>query len=581
MNNTAVDRKTLAWIKEGVDETLQFAQDALTEFSENVDDTSPIKICISALHRVSGAAEMVEIEGAKLLANEMKLLACALVDNKVSNKQDAAEVLAAGMFQLTGYLESLYHGQPDVPLVLLPLLNDCRTCQNKELFTEGDFLTPDLSISMSSAAISQKEAVINSSHNAGVTNNISALAKRLRPGYLSGLLGVLKKENEGDNLKKLTFVLNKLLNASTTSQSEQLWWVALGIVDSLQDSSIKPCVSVKRLLARIDRQIKRVITSGEQALTDEPPTKIIKNILYYISQSKTADNRVGDIKKTFQLYGPSSETIVKSRESLYGFNVNMVDRVSTQLHEELNTIRDALDVALHSNGGRMDGLEPILDNFSIIKETLNMLGMKKESTIISDQVEFLQPKIGLSETLTDEDFMRVATALLHIESAITNLATAIHQPHNEDSISPAEHQRILEVVSRELLTVIHDIKNAVNEYSIEPSKISVLGNIPDDLKQIANVMKAIGDEQQSNLANAMNQYVCQELILNKSAESSFKLDLFADAITGLENYYQAMIEESVGSECGLQVASQSITDLGYPPAQMIKPATSHYEALLH
>ncbi len=124
MNNATVDRKTLAWIKEGVDETLQFGHDALAEFSENIEDTTPLKICISALHRVSGAVQMVEIEGARILATEMKLLACAIVEGSIKNKPEAAEVLAAGMFQLTGYLDSLYHGQPDMPLVLLPLLND-------------------------------------------------------------------------------------------------------------------------------------------------------------------------------------------------------------------------------------------------------------------------------------------------------------------------------------------------------------------------------------------------------------------------------------------------------------------------
>lgn len=233
--NISVDRKTLAWIKEGVDETLQYAQDALAEFSENTEDTSPVKICISALHRVSGVAKMVEIEGARILAMEMKMLACALVEDTVKNKQESAEVLAAGMIQLTGYLQSLYHGQPDLPLILLPLLNDCRACQDKELFTEGDFFSPNLSASMPSI-----EATMSLEAEPDTTNNISALAKKLRPGYLSGLLGVLKKDNETANLKKLTFVLDKLLNASTTDKSEQLWWIALGIVDSLHEQGLEP-----------------------------------------------------------------------------------------------------------------------------------------------------------------------------------------------------------------------------------------------------------------------------------------------------------------------------------------------------
>lgn len=567
MSNTTVDRKTLAWIKEGVDETLQLGQDALAEFIENTSDTSPLKICISALHRVSGAVQMVEIEGATILATEMKLLACSLIDGNVKNQLEAAEVLAAGMFQLTGYLESLYHGQPDLPLVLLPLLNDCRACQNKALFTEGDFFSPNLSIAR---PIKQSTSAVTMgfAHTQGVTNNISALAKKLRPGYLSGLLGIFRKVNEADNLKKLTFVLSKLLSASTTDKAEQLWWTALGIVDSLHDQSLKPSVSVKILLGRIDRQIKRVITSGEQALTDEQSTKIIKNLLYYISQSNTYDNRIGDIKMAFQLSSSIETSIESSRESLYGFNVKMIDSVTMQLNEELGTIRDALDITLHSNGGVTSGLEPILKNYSVVKETLNMLGMKRQKEIIQQQEEFLHQKIIMGATLSDKELMDVATALLHIETSINNLASAMRQPSNDDSLPPAEYEKLQKLVARELLTIIQAIKNSVDDYSIDPSKIAPLGAIPDQLKQIADVMRTINDEQQSNLAHAINQYTCQELILNENAESMVKLDLFADAITGLENYYQAILEESVASDIGLEVASQSITKLGYPPAQI-------------
>ena len=136
---TIVDRKTLAWIKEGVDETLKSVHHAPDDFLENVDDTSPIEACIEPLHRVKGAVEMVGIQGAAMVAEEMEHVARAVVENRVKQKTDAAEVLASGMLQLPGYLESLYYGQPDIPLILLPLLNDLRACQDKELLTEGEF----------------------------------------------------------------------------------------------------------------------------------------------------------------------------------------------------------------------------------------------------------------------------------------------------------------------------------------------------------------------------------------------------------------------------------------------------------
>jgi chemosensory pili system protein ChpA (sensor histidine kinase/response regulator) len=95
---TAVDRKTLAWIKEGVDETLNSIQEAPNQFAENPEDTTPIESCIAPLHRVKGAVEMVNIHGAMLLALELENLALAITENRIKQKNQAAEVLATGIY---------------------------------------------------------------------------------------------------------------------------------------------------------------------------------------------------------------------------------------------------------------------------------------------------------------------------------------------------------------------------------------------------------------------------------------------------------------------------------------------------
>ncbi len=565
LNNRAIDRKTLAWIKEGVADTLQFVQSALTDFTANSEDTTPIKTCIGALHRVKGAVEMVEIEGAKILAIELELLACALLDEQVKHKIEAAEVLAAGMYQLTGYLESLYHGQPDLPLILLPILNDCRACQGKALFSEGDFFVPKCSV-----VLPEKPA-----QKCVVAGDIAVVAKKLRPGYLSGLLGVIKQDREVENLEKLMFVLENLLIASTSNESHQFWWVSLGLVDSLHSKDVQPSVAVKILLGRIDREIYRIITQGEQALSTAPPETIIKNLLYYVAQSPSCSDRVAGIKKAFQLGQVDEHEIDKARESLYGFNVNMVESVADQLKEELLTIKDELDITKRNRLGSAEGLAPILKNFSTVSDILNMLGMAKQKAVLDAQKTLLAEKIAHHEVLSDEDLMDIATALLHVESSITHLARSMLSPDDLGGIPPAEYESMMKVVAQELLEILRSIKESVDQYSVKgSSSIALLGGVPDLLKQMAGAMHAINDDQQANLADAINQYVCQELILNENESSRINLDLLADAITGLENYYQALLEESVAPELGLKVASQSITRLGFPPEKI----SDHYDA---
>ncbi|MGD8560453.1 MAG: hypothetical protein PVF34_10585 [Gammaproteobacteria bacterium] len=564
MNSGIVDRKTLAWIKESVDETLKSVHHAPDEFLENPDETSPIEACIDPLRRVKGAVEMVGIQGAALLADEMKYLAEALVQGRVKQKNDAAEVLASGMLQLTGYLEGLYHGQPDIPLILLPILNDLRAAQDKELLTEGEFFSPDLSIPVPLQA--ENECI--------VSGDLPVVAKKLRPGYLSGLLGVIKEEDVVENTEKLILVLDNLKIASATEKAKQLWWIALGVVESLYEQALEASVAIKIILGRVDRQIQRVIEHGEQTLTEDPPDKIIKNLLYYIAQSESHNDNVYQIKKQFGLDYPDGGIVEKARENLYGFNVNLIDTISVQVKEELTAIKDSLDIAMHAKGGATEGLDSVLNRLSSVADALGMLGMNKPKERIGEQKEFLEPKIEAGEILSDDDLMGIASALLQVESSLSDLGSSL-DGHDEDSLlPPAEYENLLRLVAKETLADMQTIKDGVEQFQIDPEKPEVLDNIPQLLTNITGAMQILQFHFQANLAQAINYYVSNVLMNSDEQVSDVSFDLLADAIIGLENFHQAMLEESVAPEIGLDVASRSITQLGYSPDDCTPGASS-------
>ena len=363
MLKAVVDRKTLAWIKEGIEDTLNSIQEAPDRFAENPEDTAPIAACIAPLHKVKGALEIVGIHGAMLLALEMENLAQAIAHGRVKQKRQAAEVIATGMLQLPGYLESLYHGQPDMPLILLPLLNDLRAVQDKELLTEGEFFAPDLSM----------EIHLHCDGECIVDGDLPFIAKKLRPGYLSGLLGFIKGDQVTENLEKLILVVDNLLLASTSTKVKQLWWVALGVIESLYEQGLEASVAVKILLGRVDQQIQRIIESGEEMLADNPPNNIIKNLLYYLAQSQAKNSRVLELKKAFGLSYIDEKAVKKARENLYGFNVNLIETISVQVSEELTNIKEALDLAMHAKAGATAGLDPILAKLNTVADALGML----------------------------------------------------------------------------------------------------------------------------------------------------------------------------------------------------------------
>jgi chemosensory pili system protein ChpA (sensor histidine kinase/response regulator) len=498
---------------------------------------------------------MVGVVGAAMLAAEMEHLARALAEGKVKRKQDAAEVLATGIIQLPGYLESLYHGQPDLPLVLLPILNDFRACQDRALFTEGDFFSPNLQVTVPTESIGE----------GAISGDVVTVARQLRPIYLTALLGVIKDEDAILNREKLAVVLESLLGASQVEVAKQLWWIALGVIDSLRDGSLESCVAIKILLGRVDREVSRLIKQGEDSFSNEPPTKQIKNLLYYIAQSNSSSERVQQIRRTFALSHVDNNAVDSARESLYGFNVGLIDTITKQLEEELTTIKCELDVVMHGKGGSTEGLDGVLNNFTTIADALGMLGLYKQKALIAEQHEFLRAKSAAGETLSEDELLGVATALLYIESALDDLCGAIRQAGGDYELSSAEYGGAVKLVAHEIVEVFKDIKESVNSYSLQPSTITLLAEVPERLGTIAGVMRTLEDEQQANLTRSICLYVDQGIIRNKAKASIEKLDLLADAILGVENYYQSLLEESVAPEIGLKVAADSLIQLGYPP----------------
>ncbi len=68
----------------------------------------------------------------------------ALLDDTVKQRDEAYSVLMRGMVQLPDYLERVQSGHKDIPIVLLPLLNDLRACRGDNLLTESALFSPDL-----------------------------------------------------------------------------------------------------------------------------------------------------------------------------------------------------------------------------------------------------------------------------------------------------------------------------------------------------------------------------------------------------------------------------------------------------
>ncbi|WMJ70198.1 Hpt domain-containing protein [Stenotrophomonas sp. 24(2023)] len=125
----AMSHAALGWVKPELDETLRQARNEVEYFAEDPADGSRMRLCAGYLHQVQGTLRMVELYAPAMVAEELEQLAHAVGAGDVPDRDEACATLMRGSVLLPDYLERLQNGHRDIPIVLLPLLNDIRAAR--------------------------------------------------------------------------------------------------------------------------------------------------------------------------------------------------------------------------------------------------------------------------------------------------------------------------------------------------------------------------------------------------------------------------------------------------------------------
>ncbi|NLB13310.1 MAG: hybrid sensor histidine kinase/response regulator, partial [Gammaproteobacteria bacterium] len=198
-----IDFTTLAWVKGELDETLKQARQALEAYVEDPSDISQMRFCATYLHQVQGTLRMVELYGAAMVTEEMEHLAAALLDGQVAEKDEAYAALMRGMVQLPDYLERLQSGHKDIPIVLLPLLNDLRAARGEKSLSEIALFTPDLGQELPGAVAAPAQPLSDA--------ELATQVEPLRNQFQLALLKWFRNDDVDTSLARLADTCDKLI----------------------------------------------------------------------------------------------------------------------------------------------------------------------------------------------------------------------------------------------------------------------------------------------------------------------------------------------------------------------------------
>jgi chemosensory pili system protein ChpA (sensor histidine kinase/response regulator) len=561
---------------------------ALEKYADGGADPQSIDRCVNLLHTANGVLRLTETYGASLLTEEMEGTCRHLgkMRRQDGHSEEAVEALSRAAVQLPAYVELIMHGGRDIPLVLLPLLNDLRAARGRPLLSESTLL-------LNASSADTKSADIPDRQISG--ENICELCKQLRPRFQLALLGWIKGTQTEENLKQLAEVAERLERAAVAMETHQLWWVVGGVIEALLEHGIETSVSMKRLMGQADREIKRLSTMGESQYSEQPPTELVNNLLYYIARSNTSGPRVGAIREVFNLSDliPGDSQVEIVRENLAAPSVKLMQTVAEAIRDDLARVKDVLDIYVRTGMEHIEELAPQIELLKKIGDTLGVLGLGEMREIIQTKRQELQNIIETGSRVDESTLVNMASALLSVEDQLDEQLLLLIRPDAgeskeipkaglESGAIDSEYDKVVRAVMREAIVNLARVKDAVIQVLERPEEGAVLDAVPQQLGGIKAGLLILEKDAAAPIVDDIGEYVGELIQQGYEVVNTQPLDFLADAIVSLEYYMETiqagrsepiyMLDNARRCLAALRDRDKSVV-AEFPETALIGPAT--------
>src|SRR5690348_191318 len=561
-----IDFTTLQWVRPELEQTLADAREALESYVDNPGSDGTMRACASGLHQVQGTLRMVELPGPAMVASEMEALAIALLEGHVAQREEAYTALMRGMMQLPDYLERLAGGHRDVPVVLLPLLNDLRASRGQEALPESALFRPNLDAflpTQAPAAMSEAQAEARRGE-----------LVELRLQFQQHMLAWFRGQSQAQPLAGMRKALLAIAARCFHVHGRRLWWIAAGVVEGLERGMLAAHVAeLRQLIGKADRHIRQLIEQGEDGLRGGEADELCNRLLYIVAQSRQHSPHMELLRRTYALDNllPDAEELEHARGSMAGHNRALLDSVAKALKDDLLRVKEALDLFQRQPGADAASLEPQCELLGRVGDTLGMLALSVPRRVIEEQRRVLDEIVNKLRPVDEDILLDVAGALLYVEASLDDHIESLgagEEPH-DGTVAPglprSEAQGILSTVMQEAIRNTEKVKEAIVAFVESGWEHAGLAAAPAQMSEVAGAARMLSAERPAELAEGIGRFIHNELLADRRVPSSTQMDHLADALAALEYYLEAAREHRGGLAHIIDVAEHSLGQLGYWP----------------
>ncbi|KGQ18707.1 Chemotaxis protein CheY [Lysobacter dokdonensis DS-58] len=559
----AIDTTTLGWIKPEIDETLRQARRDIEAFAEDPSDTNYMRFCASFLHQVHGTLRMVELYAPAMVAEEMERLALALVVPQgavgaVADRDEACAALMRGVVLLPDYLERLQGGHKDIPIVLLPLLNELRAARGETGLSESVLFAPNLDRPLPED-LPAPMALPRQSRQLMAGQQLSSLRDALAQW---------PEDGAPTNIGGIAKAIDGLLESADHEATRRMLWVASSVATALRDGALPATKALRQAFAGVEREARHVFEGDGFNARGEPTAEPTRQLLYHVAHNEQSHNALDALRSTFDLAAqmPTESELAHARGSLSGRNRALLDTVAAAIKEDLLRVKDSLDLHLRTKQTGVSDLQPQVEALSRVADTLGMMGLGVARNVVLQQRDAMHDIVAGNRPADEGALLDIAGALLYVDASLDDQVARLGRADSEDGDTiGAESRKVLDILIREAIANFADARQAFVAFVETSWDHSQLTDVPRLLDEVGGALRILELPQPAEYLTGIGRYTNNELLARKRVPNGQQLDTLADALASIEYYLEALRDNRPSRDGILDIARQSLETLRYWP----------------
>lgn len=569
----ALSPTQLAWVREPLSELLKQVRLAL-EFQDDDAGNANFDGAQQHLGQLSATLRMLGIEGAAQAIEEMHELAGDLAGGRVDDpEREALGTLLGGTVVVDDYLDRLQIGQSDLPLVLLPLVNDIRAARGKPLLPEGAFFKPELiddlpPIPLFADRIEERDI------------------SRLRQLYQTALRNWLRLEKNETPLRRLMVICDALAASAAEIPEQRLWRVSVVAIHGFLAGHVHAGIGIKRLLVRLDLHLRRLMdaNANRQDTIDES-NLLTRSLLFYLAMAEPGNAAVQAVADHFNLVDilPDRTVLDQAWGSVRGRNREVFESVAKGVLDELLSVKDVLDLQMRAPAIDPEAISPLGETLSNAANTLEMLNVGSAAELVRGESQRLNQLVQSPDAMDQEDLIDVATSLLQVEAHIQRAADAMgeverEQPINQGGLGGHEFSKVVGTLLSHTLDNLHLAQQQLEQWLIGAADAATGQSIQRLLEESSGAVQMLDQNHVSQLLLQSANYLRERLLDAADKPNAEDITTYADALAALEIYLTSLRDKQGVRTDLLQRATDKLAQLGYkadpnapPPVATPKP----------